>query len=261
MIQAYTKSRCAFWAVRAAALVIIVVLWIHDLRLGYQLYIPIVATVLLAGIGYFLSRLLGNLISSVENTKVLGYLHVELDPEKFIASYRGVPDKMKQGTRDRAVSSAYLADGYFSAGDAADAVKTLDKGFEGLDLSGKYPLAGLYHGNRLQYLIGMKDWEGAKEEAAQLEGIITACEKSNKALAENLSSALRTRKARIGIAEGQKADSAFLKEEVKKAQYNLRRLELYETLRENALLKNDKKEAREYADKMKAEGGKTFYAQ
>ena len=262
MINAFQKSKGVLMGIRGASLIVIIFLWIHDLKQGYPLYIPVVATVLMTGIGYFLSRLLGNLTASSENTKKLGLLHMELDPEAFIAAYRDIPAKLPEGSRFRAVSSSYLADGYYASGDPGQAVKVLDRGFETLkkeDDKKSPSLQGLYHGNRLLYLIEEGKIEEAKKEAEILERIITSCESTNKPLAENLGTTLKLRKARILIKEGTVINDTWLKGFLSGAHYNLLRLEIYRTIAENALLRGDKEEASEFRDRLIKESGKTCF--
>ena len=263
MISAYKKSLYTCWGVRAAAVLIIGFLWIHDLKRGYPIYIPVVATVLMLAVGYFLSRLLGNLTASVENTKRLGFLHMELDPQKFIDSYKGVLDRIKKGTRDHAVAASYLADGYLAAGDPETALGILDEGFAGvpdLESAEKPALSGLYHSGRLACLLDMHELAEAKEEAAKLEKVISVSLVSNKALAGNLKPVLELRKARINIAEGKAADQNRLKSLLSGAQFNLRRLEICRAAAENALFRHDRKTAEEYLNKLEKEGGKTCFA-
>ena len=262
MNHAFKKSLYTMWGVRAAALLITVFLWIHDLKHGYPIYIPIVATALMIAVGYILSRLLGNLTASVENTKRLGILHMELDPERFIECYREVPEKTREGSRDRAVTSSYLADGYLAAGDAKEALQILEKGFAGikdLDLPAKLPLNGLYHSGRLACLLEQNAIEEAKAEAEKLEKVIAIALVSNQALAANLKPLLELRKARISIAEGRAADQKRLRSLLSGAQYSLRRLEICRAAADNAALLHDKKSAEEYLGRLMKEGGKTFY--
>ena len=266
MIHAFRKSLFTCWGVRIAAAALIVFLWIHDLNRGYQIYIPIVATLLAAAVGFLLSRLLGNLVASNENTRLLGILHMDLDPDRFIDAYREIPAKVRKGTRDHAVLSSYLADGYAAAGNPEQALLILEEGFGGMEevLKGSQekdlPLQGLWHGNRLLYLLDAGKTEEAKKAASAVEKLITACEKTNRALAENLRTSLLLRRARISIAEGTRIDDKWLVTLVSGSTYHLRRLEIYRTIVENALLRGDRKEASEYIGRLQKEGGKTWFS-
>ena len=259
MINAFKKSKIICWSVRIIAAAVIAFLWYYDTRRGAPVYIPVIATVLTVGVGYFLSRLLGNLSASTQNTKLLGLLHMELDPERFIEAYKEVPEKIPKTRRDHAVTASYLADGYMAAGQPEKALSTLEKGFEGRDITKDLPLQGLYHGNRLGYLVDAKEMGAAKEEAEKVDQIVNQSAASNRALSENLRSALLLRRARIGISEGEVIDRTWLEGMLSNATYNLRRLELYLTLAENAKLKGDAKTAETYFKKMAEEGGKTWY--
>lgn len=257
MINAFRKSRITCWIVRAAALAIIAFLWYHDRN--YAIYIPIVASILTVGIGYFLSKLLGNIISSTENTKALGYLHMELDPQKFIDSYKDVPGRIKSGTQDRAVTSAYLADGYLSMNDPKKALEKLEEGFKDVPLENKTSLQGLYHGSRSAYLIELNETDQAARELEILRNVILSCGE-NRALADNLNTTLRIREAELCILRGEPApDREWLKKLISRSTYNLRRLELYKVLADDAVLRKDRTEALHQLRKMEEEGGKTRF--
>lgn len=258
MINAFRKSRIACWAVRAAALAIIAFLWYHDRN--YPIYIPIVASILTIGIGYFLSKLLGNIISSTENTKALGYLHMELDPQKFIACYKDVPGKIKSGTQDRAVTSSYLADGYLSMNDPKKALETLEAGFKDVPLENKTSLQGLYHTCRSAYLIELGEYDQTARELEILRNVILSCGE-NRALADNLNTTLKIREAELNILKGEPVpDREWLNKLISRSTYNLRRLELYKTLADDAILRKDRTEALHRLRKMEEEGGKTRFA-
>ena len=260
MINAFKKSRAARLLAAAAALVVIILVWVNDLGKHTQLYIPILATVLTAGIGYFMGRLLGNLISSSENTKLLGILHVDLDPEAFIQAYQSIPGKIRKGSRNHAVASAYLSDGYLAGGDPEKALEILEEGFKDVKMEGDLPLKGLYYSNRMVCFLEKDDYEEAKKEGKEIENVILRSEGSNQALANNLRSALLLRNTRISIHEGTAIDPEWLENMVSGASYSIRRLEIYRTIVGNALLMKDKRKAGEYLQKLVSEGGKTFYA-
>ena len=140
MIQAFRKSRIGFYGVLAIAAAIAAAVWIRDQ--DYPLFVPIIASSLTLAIGYVAARLLGNLLAASENTRHLGYLHMELDPDKFIAGYRDIPGRMK-GENNRAISRSYLADGYAAAGDYETAISLLES-----PPADNLAVQGLYAANR-----------------------------------------------------------------------------------------------------------------
>ena len=99
----------------------------------------------------------------------------------------------------------------------------------------------------------------AKTEAEALSRTISACRSRNKALADNLSGLLDLRSARIGIAEGKKAEGSRLEAMLASAGYKLLRLEIWRTLAENAVLRGARTEAGKYFTRIGKEAGKTFY--
>ena len=114
MAKGFRKSKLAFWGIMCLGVLLSVLLWIRDRN--YPVYIPIIASTLSLLIGYFAACVVRNLIANSLTTQYLGYLHMELDPDKFIAAYGSVPGRLTEGSRDRAVAHAYLADGYGAKG-------------------------------------------------------------------------------------------------------------------------------------------------
>ncbi|MBQ9911230.1 MAG: hypothetical protein IJM50_07010 [Lachnospiraceae bacterium] len=260
MINAFKRSFITCWAVRFIAAAFIGFIWVRNIGRDDPVWVPVLMTVLAAGAGYFISKLLGQMTAAAENTNRLGILHMQLDPEAFLQSYSGIPERLKKGTKDHAVASSYVADGYDASGDHKKALEVLDEGFEGVSFEKQQALEGLYRGNRLGYLVNLGDMEEAKKEAAKIEALISSCKKTNPGLSESLASVLMLRRARISIEEGVKIDPNWLKGLLPNANFKLRELEILRTVSENALLRNDRKEAAESLKKIAAGSGKTFFA-
>ena len=74
MIRGFWKSRLVFSGICVLTLVLAVALWVRDRN--YEIYIPIVASVLMLGIGYSAAVLAGNLVANQENTKYLGTITI-----------------------------------------------------------------------------------------------------------------------------------------------------------------------------------------
>ena len=256
MAKGFRKSKLAFWGIMCLGVLLSVLLWIRDRN--YPLYIPIIASTLSLLIGYFAACVVRNLIANSLTTQYLGYLHMELDPDKFITAYGPVPDRLTEGSRDRAVAHAYLADGYGAKGDFAAALSLLEKGFDKVDLSDA-ALRGLYLSNKGTYQSALGDLVQAKESAASLRQLIDGCWRSKNALARNLQDSWLLLDADIALQEDRLPDKKALEELYGRCAYNLRRFEIDRLLTLRALAVGDKAEAKKHLELLKEHGGKTRY--
>lgn len=218
MIQGFRRSRIASTALMTFSIFIAVIIWLRDR--DYPFFIPLIASVLMIGIGFFSSRVLGNVLASMENTRYLGYLHMELDPDKFLKAYQSIPERMKPGSSDAAICRSYLADGYTAAGEYEKALTLLSQPGDTL------PVRGLYASNRAACCLHMGKLEQARQELKELEEIIDACRLNNGALAKNLGENLSLYRQYLYCLEGSPVDEAYLETAFQKAQYNIRRLEI-----------------------------------
>lgn len=253
MIQAFKRSRTGSRLVMAAAIVISVVIWFRDR--DYPVFIPIIASTLMLGIGYFSSRVVGNLLANMENTRYLGYLHMELDPPKFLSCYRDVPGQLKPGSEGEAVYRSYLADGYAAAGDFDTALELNSRKIP----TGNIPLRGLYASNRCAYCLGKEDVTGAEEAIAELEEIIDASRLKKAELAKNLSQNLAVYREHINCLTGSRVDTEALENAFRRAQYHIRRLEIKKVLAMTALRDSDAAAAKEHLTFLRKNGGKTHF--
>lgn len=253
MIRSFKRAQVAAGTVMALSVVIAVVIWFRDT--GHPFYVPLIGSVLMLGIGYFSARVLGNLVSSGQNTHLLGYLHMELDPQKFVESYREIPGKMAPASSSAAICRSYLADGYAAAGDFAMALKTLDEGQDPQELS----VRGLYASNRCAYYLGLEDAPRAKESMAQLDEIIDGCRLKNVALANNLLSSLTLYQQGYNCLVGKPVDTAYLEDAFQRAQYNLRRLDIAKIQAMAALNAGDQAQAKKHLTYLRQNSGKTYY--
>lgn len=128
MVRAFRQSRLTAVGIFASSAVLAVLIWIRDRELPF--YTPLIASVLMLLLGVFVGRLAARLVADACNTKLLGLLHVELDPDAFLRQYAEVPGRLKPDSRDYLVASAYLANGYAAKGDfdaALDALAPLER--------------------------------------------------------------------------------------------------------------------------------------
>lgn len=252
MIHAFKRSKIAAAVVMALSAVIAVVIWFRDK--DYPFFIPLIASVLMLGIGYFAARVLGNVLSSMENTRYLGYLHMELDPKKFLGHYRDVPGRVK-GASSAAICRSYLADGYAADGDFDAALAALAPDPPVDDL----PVRGLFASNRCAYYLGKEDAEQAAASIRQLEEIIDACRLKKADLAKNLTESLTLYKQGLNCISGKTVDIQWLEDAFQRAQYHIRRLEITKILAQTALRDGDAAAAKKHLTYLRKNGGKTYY--
>ena len=166
MIRAFWKSKLAVGAVMVVCLGLAVAVWLRDRE--YPVYIPAIASLLLLGIGYFAGRLLGNLVAGTQNTRCLGLLHLDLDPQAFLAYYKQIPGRLNPNSRDFPIASACLADGYAAAGEFDQAIETLCGAFRNVK-KGDQALRALYYNNLCGYALSKEDLVLARQAEQKLE--------------------------------------------------------------------------------------------
>jgi len=253
MLFAFKRSKIAFAGVLTLTAVIIALLWVRDQ--GKPLYIPLVASLLMAGLGVLVALLLGNILANMENTRYLGYLHMELDPEKFLKAYRDVPARLKAGRRSAAVARSYLADGYWANGQFREAMEALGAMPDSKDAA----LFGLFAEKKCAILQAMGDTEGAEAALAQLKQAAESCQASKAELSRNLHENYSLYRQQQNALTRQEVDRAALSRAFKQAQYNLRRLEIARVFQLNEAINQvpAPQTTREYLEK---NSGKTFFS-
>ena len=256
MIRGFWKSRLVFDGICVLTLSLSVALWIRDRN--YQIYIPIVASVLMLGIGYSAAVLAGNLVANQENTKYLGILHVDLDPVRFVEAYGPAVDRLNKNSRDYAICCTYLADGYAAAGDYVKAAETLVPRFESKK-GDDYAMMGQYYSNLAGYALNGENVAQAREAMEMLQNVIDICESTNPGLAGNLTISLRLHRNRLAALEGEAAETQWLGEMFEDAKYVIRRMEIAKTLAMDAVNRGDKNTAADYLKKIHREAGKSCY--
>ena len=253
MLFAFKRSKIAFAAVLVLTVVIIALIWLRDQ--SRPLYIPLVASILMAGVGVLTALLLGNILANMENTRYLGYLHMELDPEKFLKVYRDVPSRLNKGNRNAAIARSYLADGYWADGQFEKALEALGEMPDEKSMA----LFGLYAEKKCAIYQAMGNTEAAEQALAQLALAADGCHSAKQELSKNLHENLALYRQQQNVLTGQALDRAALSRAFKQAQYNLRRLEIARIFQLNEE-KNQvpaPQTTREYLEK---NSGKTFFA-
>lgn len=256
MIRGFWQSKAAVAAVVVASWGLTALIWVRRFGNG-PVYIPILASVLMLALGIMLGRLVGNIVASNCNVKVMGYLHVDLDPEKFIAAYAGIPGKLKEGSLDQAVAKTYLADGYAARGEFDKAIETLGHP----TASGKQAVAleGTIWQKLCSYQLFKGDLKGAQASLEALDALIAENADAKPALLDNLKTSRRILQNRMAAQTNKQVEEGFLLTQVQKATYQLLRLELWQTLAIWAIREGDEEKRDLYLYQLKEHGGKTFF--
>ena len=252
MIYAFKRGRAGFCVVMGISVMLTVLIWLRDRN--HPVFVPIIATVLMLALGLVAGRLVGNILASSENTRCLGYLHMELDPQKFIDCYREIPKKVR-GENTAAICRSYLADGYAADGNYNEAISLLlvEPPVDNL------PVRGLYAANLAGFHLAKSDLEGAQHWMARLEEIIDACRLNKPELANNLTEMLWLHKHHCNCLTGTSVDTDALETAFRRAQYNLRRLEIKKILAMTAIRDKDDASKKEHLSYLRKNGGLTVY--
>ena len=252
MIYAFKRGRAGFCIVMGISVLISVLIWIRDRN--YPVFVPIIATALMLALGVVAGRLLGNVLASSENTRCLGYLHMELDPKKFISCYREIPDKVR-GENTAAICRSYLADGYGADGNYDEAIALLSVEPPADNL----PIQGLYAANLAGFYLAKSDPEGAQPWMARLQEIIDACRINKPDLANNFTEMLWLHRHHADCLSGKPVDTDSLESAFSRAQFNLRRLEIRKILAMTAIRDRDEAGKKEHLSYLRKNGGLTVY--
>ena len=250
MIRCFLKSRIISVGILFLFLILAVAVVVNDL--DKPIYIPIIACILLLGLGIILSRLAGNIVADRENMHLLSILHIDLDPERFITAYLPVVNRLPEGSRLRLIAEGYLAVGYDAAGRFDEALSLLEK-----PAPNDPALAGTRAVSRISCYIGSGRAAVARRELSALDSIISETKRDN--LRQNLSASRRLLEARLHTLEGLPVDRAELGRALDRAPYQLQRLEILEALARDADRLGQKEKAQACHDRLHKEAGKTRY--
>lgn len=256
MIRGFWQSKFAAGLILLLTVGLTGAIWVRDQ--GRAMYIPLVASALMLAIGCLTARLVGNITASNQCTKALGILHMELDPETFVKIFRPVPEKLRQGSRDRAIAQAYLADGYAAAGQFDQAIQALGAPY--VPKKKEDPaLSGVYYCGLSRYALFAGDLETANSALESLDYVVTRGCSGNPRLAENMQAVYSLLKNQKAAILGQPVDIQWLSGQLEKASYKIRALEILWVLATDAKNRGDDKAANRYLTRMQQEGGKTWF--
>lgn len=252
MIYAFKRGRAGFCVVMGISVVLAVLIWLRDRN--YPVFVPIIATTLMLALGVVAGRLLGNVLASTENTRYLGYLHMELDPKKFIDCYKDIPAKV-HGENTAAICRSYLADGYAACGQYDAAIAQLSIAPPADNLA----VRGLYAANLAGCHLALENTDAAEEALQELMQIIDACRLSKASLANNLTDMLLLHRQHLACLRNMPVDTDVLESAFVRAQYNLRRLEIAKVLAMTAIRDGDTAAKKKHLSYLRKNGGMTVY--
>lgn len=256
MIQGFWQSRAAVYGSAAASIVFSLVIWNYDK--GKPVYIPIIAIILLIGLCSLIGQMTGRIIADSLNTRSLSLLHVELDPEAFLQVYEKVPGRLKRGSKEYVLSCAYLAQGYAAAGKFDRAIETLCPDYSG-EKGENQALKGLYFHSLASYALSDDRLEEAEKAMEGLKQVVEDSKKYNLKLSENMKECLILCQNRLACLKGEKADPKWLRAQLNKVPFALRRLEIMETLAKQELADGRKTDGLRWLDELEKQSGKTCY--
>ena len=253
MIKAYRRSQVGAGMVLGISALIIILIWSRDS--GQPVIVPIIATLLTVALGILVAKLVGNVLSNMQNTHNLGLLHMDLDPQAFLSAYGPVPGRLKPGSSSAIIASSYLADGYWADGQFQKAVDTVNS----QPVSPEISLRGLRAANLSAYYLAMEDRDRAAAAIEDLRQVIDGCRLKKPDLARNLTSSLNLYENHLKLLEGRKADAEYLESAFAAAQYNIRRLELARVLAQAYRKAGDGENCQKQLTYLRKNGGKTFF--
>lgn len=252
MIHGFKRGRIGFCVIMALSVVITILIWLRDQN--YPVFVPMIASALMLALGYVSARLMGNVMASSENTRYLGYLHMELDPKKFLSFYEDIPNRVK-GENTAAICRSYLADGYAASGQYEAAIAQLSIAPPADNLA----VRGLYAANLASCHLAMNNTDAAEDAIRELTQIIDACRLGKASLAGNLTEMLTLHKQHLACLQGKPVDTDVLESAFARAQYHLRRLEIARVLAMTAIRDADETAKKTHLSYLRKNGGLTVY--
>lgn len=254
MLFGFRKSRVVAALIVLLMGAFIAAVWIFNRSVWYW---PCLATLAAIALGYSMANSIGRVVANTENSKAVNILHESLDPDAFIRAYGEVPKRMPKGSRDRALCTAYLADGYAMKGDFKRAEELLNEGFEGIG-AGDVTLRSLYCNELCSYCLASGDLDRAEESCRELHGIIDGCGRSNPELVRNLAGPVEILDAELAVERGEPINVDYWEKKAKNSSYRLHRLSIEKMLAKYAIRTGDGALKDRTLLKLSRDAGKTY---
>lgn len=253
MILYFGRSRAIFYTGLAATAALAVAVAYR--RADGPFWLLVITVALVALVGSAVTTLVANIAAASCESRVLEKLHLALEPEEFITLYEKAARGQKQGSVQRVVGLASLADGYCAAGDWRRALKTLEEPGEAVPQAKRASLEALVKRNRCRYTL----WGGSPKEAgaalASFKKQLASLEAQNPKLAENFGADAKLYATWLSLLEGGKADMAELEEKMRRTPTKLAKFDICQMLITAARRAHDAEAEERYSRMFAEEGG------
>ena len=224
------------------------------------LWINGLSAILAVALGIVLFRLAANITASNANTKILGILHVQMDPEKFLKKYEKIPETLKPGTVNHAVTTIYLADGYAAKGDYDAAERLVDAGaLDGVNEKLNAAISAIRMNARVDYALLRGDSAKGARLLSEFRQVLAKAAEVNPSLAANMKDSVTLYAQWLQVMDGAPTGENFLRDMLGRTPVLLQRLEILWVLAKSLLLRGDNAAAREQLEAIASQGGKTHF--
>lgn len=224
-------------------------------HMDYPFWVICIRVVLLLIIGTALSVFLAGMAANQCNQRLLSLLHIELQPEKFVAAYADVPGRAAGRSAARVITASYLADGYCAMGLPQKAQETLVWDCKVSSPRKHLALQGLLLHNRCRYCLHAEDALGALSAAHELQEVVSRLEQENASLADNLNKDLKLYRIWADVLNGTNDDDEYPQEMLKQFPAKIAMLELNWILARHYLNKCQRDKAKPYLSCIPENGG------
>ncbi|MDD3921383.1 MAG: hypothetical protein PHO41_09460, partial [Eubacteriales bacterium] len=225
MIRCFRSSK---WIVAiGTALSLALCAVVISTRPNTAIWLNLITCVLILALGFVVSTLTANMAASNANAKLLGILHVELDPERFISTYSSIPGKLPASSHLRTVTSSYLAAGYAAKGEYALAKQTLFiDPLPTRNAKNDLAVQALIHDTLCELALLSGDAEQGSQELSSLREVLQKAAVLNRDLARNYRNTVVLYEQWLLVLAGEAADDKALSEVLSHTPIKLRRLEI-----------------------------------
>ncbi len=253
MIFCFGRSRAVFYTGIAATAALAVTMAYR--RAGGPLWLMVITVTLAVLVGCAVTALAANIAAASCESAAQEKLHIALEPEEFISAYEKAARAQKQGSPQRVVGLASLADGYCAAGDWRAALKTLEEPGAAVPPQKRAALAGLAERNRCRYLLWGERPKEAREALSAFKARIESLRGQNPKLAENFGADAKLYELWLSLLEGGNADAAELESAMKRTPTKLAKFDLCMMLILTARNAHDAAEEERFSRLFAQEGG------